>query len=413
MEISDVSQTMFNCIKYEICGQNEQIVLPEVSSQFLIELYKLSKAHDVAHLVGDALNKSGAFKCLPADMQESECAAVSKIKAKFTEQIFTAVYRYESINYELEQICKKLEKAKIQFIPLKGSVIRKYYPEPWMRTSCDIDILVRKEDLNKTKNTILKTLGYNESEDRTHHDISLYSPSGVHLELHYTLIEDDRFPNADKILNKCWEYADKEHACGSMGIFKDSFFYFYHILHMAKHVKGGGCGVRPFLDLWILNHRIKKNKSERIQLLSEGGIQKFANVAEIISNEWFSKKGKHVPEGFQNAQNEESVQELSDYILNGGVYGTLKNRVTVQRVNKSKFSYLISRIFLPYRDLSLLYPDLERHKWLLPFYEVKRWCSILFGGRVKNGINELSESGKVTREDQKKIQNLLKNLDIM
>lgn len=74
---------------------------------------------------------------------------------------------------------------------------------------------------------------------------------------------------------------------------------------------------------------------------------------------------------------------------------------------------MISRIFLPYRDLSLLYPDLERHKWLLPFYEVKRWCSILFGGRVKNGINELSESGKVTREDQKKIQNLLKNLDIM
>ena len=36
----------------------------------------------------------------------------------------------------------KIKKVQIPFLPLKGSVIRQYYPEPWMRTSCDIDILV-------------------------------------------------------------------------------------------------------------------------------------------------------------------------------------------------------------------------------------------------------------------------------
>ena len=55
---------MFNCIKYEICGRTERIVLPEVSVRFLSELYRLLKSHDVAHLVGDALNKCGVFENL-------------------------------------------------------------------------------------------------------------------------------------------------------------------------------------------------------------------------------------------------------------------------------------------------------------------------------------------------------------
>ena len=125
--MNGVAQTMFNCIKYEICGQKEKIVLPEVSARFLIKVYKLSKAHDVAHLVGDALSKCGVFANLPDTLEKNERATIEKIKAKFDEQIFTAVYRYENITYELEQICKTLEEAKIPFIPLKGSVIRKYY----------------------------------------------------------------------------------------------------------------------------------------------------------------------------------------------------------------------------------------------------------------------------------------------
>ena len=127
--MSNVAQTVIDCIRFEICRQNERIVLPEISLQFLIELYKLSKAHDVAHLIGDALNRSGVFERLPDDIQENERAAIAKVKDKFDKQIFTAVYRYENINYELERLKEMLEEAKIAYIPLKGSVIRKYYPD--------------------------------------------------------------------------------------------------------------------------------------------------------------------------------------------------------------------------------------------------------------------------------------------
>ena len=81
--MESVIQTMINCIADEVCGQNEKIVLPEVSARFLIEVYKLSKAHDVAHLVGDTLNKSGVFENLHVDIDENEQAAIAKVKEKF------------------------------------------------------------------------------------------------------------------------------------------------------------------------------------------------------------------------------------------------------------------------------------------------------------------------------------------
>jgi hypothetical protein len=43
--------------------------------------------------------------------------------------VFTAIFRYEQLTHEYETLCKTLEKGKIPFMPLKGSVIRKYYPD--------------------------------------------------------------------------------------------------------------------------------------------------------------------------------------------------------------------------------------------------------------------------------------------
>ena len=60
--MGNAALTVIDCIRFEICGQKEKIVLPEISARFLAEIYQLSKAHDVAHLVGDALNKSGVFE---------------------------------------------------------------------------------------------------------------------------------------------------------------------------------------------------------------------------------------------------------------------------------------------------------------------------------------------------------------
>ena len=78
--MNGVAQTMFNCIKYEIYGQSKKLFCPQIFAPFLIALYKLSKVYDVAHLVGDAINKNGVFENLPTDIDENDNKNQKKIR---------------------------------------------------------------------------------------------------------------------------------------------------------------------------------------------------------------------------------------------------------------------------------------------------------------------------------------------
>lgn len=397
--MENVAQTMFNCIKYEICGQNEKIVLPEISARFLIEVYKLSKAHDVAHLVGDALNKSGVFENWPAEIDENERAAISKVKEKFDEQIFTAVYRYENINYELEQICKTLEEAKIPFIPLKGSVIRKYYPEPWMRTSCDIDILVKEKDADNAAEYLQTQLQYG-VDRKGQHDVSMFTASNVHVELHFKLLDSD-FKQVKDLID-VWSGDEISLLSDSEYQMIKELFLLYHIYHMAKHFVHGGCGIKPFIDLWIIKNKVGFDEEKAQKMLQESGLLAFFERSTDLVNVWFEDK-----------DHSEITQEMENYILQGGVYGTLKQNLAMSQNKKGgKFRHLMSRIFLSYKDMTVYYPSLKKCPILFPFYQVRRWCRILFCGGRKAAMNEIKVNKNITTEEQERAKKLLEELNL-
>lgn len=399
MAMNGVAQTMFNCIKCEICGQKEKIVLPEVSARFLAAMYQLSKAHDVAHLVGDALNKSGVFENLPADLDENERAAIAKVKEKFDEQIFTAVYRYENINYELEQICKTLEEAKIPFIPLKGSVLRKYYPEPWMRTSCDIDILVKEKDADNAAEYLQTQLQYG-VDRKGQHDVSMFTASNVHVELHFKLLDSD-FKQVKDLID-VWSGDEISLLSDSEYQMSKELFLLYHIYHMAKHFVHGGCGIKPFIDLWIIKNKVGFDEEKAQKMLQESGLLAFFERSTDLVNVWFEGK-----------EHSEITQEMEDYILQGGVYGTLKQNLAMSQNKKGgKFRHLMSRIFLSYKDMAVYYPSLKKCPILFPFYQVRRWCRILFCGGRKAAMNEIKVNQNITTEEQERAKKLLEELNL-
>lgn len=105
-----------------------------LTSDDLQQLYALAEKHDLAHLVGHALFRGGLI-----DQASSWYQPFQKAQLK-------AVYRYEQSRHELMKIKEILEEAQIAYMPLKGAVVRDYYPEPWLRTSCDLDVLVHEED---------------------------------------------------------------------------------------------------------------------------------------------------------------------------------------------------------------------------------------------------------------------------
>ena len=207
-------QILFSLLRSAINGERlSEQEKSLFSAEQINDLYKISEKHDVQHLLVYALKQNGLLPDVNKNLEKT---------------IIKAVYRYERQNYEYERLCLALESANIPFIPLKGSIIRKYYLEPWMRTSCDIDVLIHLEDLEKAIRYLTEKMEYVEKERATH-DVSLYSPSGIHIELHFDLVEEGRANKAIDVLRTVWQDAklrEQSQFCYEMS---DEFFYFYHI----------------------------------------------------------------------------------------------------------------------------------------------------------------------------------------
>lgn len=399
--MNGVTQTILNCIKYELCGQEERenVALPEVSVRFLSELYRLSKAHDVVHLVGNALSKCGVFANLPDTLEENERATIEKIKAKFDEQIFTAVYRYENINNELREIRRVLGEAKIPFIPLKGSVIRKYYPEPWQRTSCDIDVLVKEKDADKASKVLAERLQYKINE-KGQHDVSLFSPSNIHVELHFKLM-DIEFKQVS-VLRDIWNGGEITPVSGYEYRMSKELFLLYHIYHMAKHFVHGGCGIKPFIDLWIIKNKVGFDEEKAQKMLQESELLAFFERSIDLMSVWFEGKPHN-----------SVTQEMEDYILQGGVYGTLEQQLAMSQNKKGgKFRHLLSKIFLSYEQMKVYYPSVKKCPILFPFYQVRRWFRILFYGGRKAAMNEIKLNQSLSEEKKQAAKNLIDELGL-
>ena len=378
-------------IRNVICGEAlSDNVIDACTPEALEGVYELAGKHDLTHLVGQALSKQ--------KLPESD--ALTKCK----KAAMGAFVRYVQQNHEYTRICKVLEKAGIPFVPLKGSVLRDYFPEPWMRTSCDADILVKEEILDTAVALLTEKLGYRAGK-KSDHDISLYAASGTHLELHYDTIQERYEVNGCReVLAKIWDHAapKKEGSCHLW--LTDEMFYFYHMAHMAKHFAVGGCGVRAFLDIWVMNHKMTFDREKRYKLLEEGGLLQFAKAAESVSQVWFA--------GADPTQMDIAV---SDYILRASLYGDKANRAALgQAKSGGKLKYLLTqRVFMPYAFLKDEYPVLKKHKWLTPYYQVVRWGRMLRRrGGLNNTVKELKANAASGRSDGTAAADILKHLGL-
>ena len=373
-------QLLFSLLRSAIAG----IRLTEeernrISPELLDELLKISSKHEVAHLLVLGLKKNDL---------------ITTSDVMFKQYILKTVYKYERMQKEYENLKEALEKAEIPFLPLKGSVIRKYYPESWMRTSCDIDVLVHAEKLDIAISYLMKKLQYVE-KDRSTHDISLVSPTGIVVELHFDLVEEERANKAIDVLRLVWDNVVLCENCKYMYEMKDSFFYFYHVAHMAKHFENGGCGIRPFIDLWILENLKNRNQNACDELLLQGDLLRFAEVSRHLSDVWFG-----------NGKPNEITLQMQDFILKGGAYGASDNRVAIQQKKRGgRIGYFISRMIIPYERLKRYYPVLEKHRWMMPFYQIKRWFMLLDPNIAKMAKNEININRKLekTRADEMNI----------
>lgn len=380
-----IERMMFDLLRYELSGRWTGCA---VSPEDTAPLFQLAKKHELSHLAADALEKLGI-------LSSCSCAIL------FQTPLFDAYYRYERYQHAFDQLCQAFESAQIRYLPLKGLVLRFLYPEPWMRTSCDMDILVHVEDMERARIILTEQLQYQPGM-QSRHDVSFSSADGVCVELHFDLVEEKRAASARTVLAQVWEYSHPAAPGQYQYVMADEVFFFYHIAHMAKHFEQGGCGIRSVLDLWLMMQHPKYWNDNTISLLRKGGLLPFANGVCALAKVWF-----------ENAEPTPLLLQMEQYILHGGIYGSADHRYAVyQSRAKGKWRYILSRAVLPRNEMVCQYPVLQKHRWLLPVCQIARWFSFLTGPKARARKAAIQNIQNITDEQVSRISNLLTSLEL-
>lgn len=113
----------------------------------------------------------------------------------FRNAYMNSVARYAVLHHEIKSLLRILNNNKIGAILLKGAYIaEKFYEKPGLRPMCDIDILVKKEDIDNIFDVLLKNGYTTETKyDRSIH-LPIYTKSNTLIEVHWDISPHFFFP---------------------------------------------------------------------------------------------------------------------------------------------------------------------------------------------------------------------------
>ena len=314
----------------------------------------LAKRYDLAPLLAEAMLSAGLDEGCP------------DYDAFLREQL-KGVLRYT------RQSEAEKREAGILYMPLKGAVLRTLYPKPYLRTSCDTDYLLPKEECDRAVSLLTDKGGYTVLS-ATPHDVAVGIRGQVTLELHSALFEErDR----GAVCPSPFEGALTEGESARRAMHPD-YLLFYHIAHMAKHFSMGGCGLPPLVDLWLLE-RGKTLSGGAIELLRLSGLYRFYRAMHALSLSYL-----------EGAPFDEGGEELHEYLLTGGLYGERERRLALAEEKKGgRRAYFLARVFPPKKTLEKRYPTLEKRPYLYPYYACRRLLSYLSSSDKKSQLSTL------------------------
>ncbi len=160
------------------------------------------------------------------------------------------------LSRELAGLLRGFEAAGVPVIPLKGPALGEaLYPDPALRPSSDLDLLIRPETLLRVDG-LLRDVGYRRLPDAHSWDFdiaydraTLYEgPSGVRVDLHWGLLSDPRYSWNEREGLTVWDRAVRIRVAGeeALGLCPEDLLL-YLALHLAVHH-----GLRGLLWYWDL-----------------------------------------------------------------------------------------------------------------------------------------------------------------
>ena len=297
---------------------------------------------------------------------------------------------------EISKVSKSLSENDVDFMLLKGSITKHFYPDTSMRTMSDIDILYRNADI-KTIDSIFERLNYKKIKSTLKDCMFANETTGVQIEMQTLLIDEvysDWFSYLDNIWDKC-----SKNSSGLYEMSKEDF-YIYHIIHMAKHFINGGIGLRHVIDTWIINNHYKDIDYSYIDsAFDQLGLSTFNSRIKELCNYWFDDKTART-----------YTIKLAKYILNNGAFGNVKQQILIEASgNDGRVNYK-NKVFPPKAVFIDYFGDtIKNHPCTIPFYWLKLTYIRLFKNKKSfdNRIKLMNEVSKEQINEAKEILDIL------
>lgn len=338
-------------------------------------------------------NKHKILNIVYYGLKKCNISIPEKAEHFMEENMLYSMLKEAQRSVEIESLSEDFEKNGINHIILKGYIIKDLYPESYLRSMGDIDILVGKQVDEASE--IAVNHGFKlQSKDFLHY--SFKKGNALSIELHKSLIDE----SIDKYYNYFGIGFDRSSLCGGFKYkyeFSKEDFYIFLVAHMAKHYEICGTGIRSICDIFIynrsypdLNHKYIENELDKI------GLVLFENKIRALADYWF---GGNFDGKFDS---------IGEYIISSGVYGNSENHelnafIINESDETSKFRYFINYIF-PNRDyMCARYPLLHKIPILIPLFWIIRIFSTVF--KSKGSIRyRLKGVSKYSKEDNRRFE---------
>lgn len=367
-----------------LCGKKLKIDI--VQKMDLHDIYEVSVYHGICSLIYSALNS--------VDDDEIKCNVYFK---KLADARFSAVRRYYLFETERKAVLNSLEDNKIWYMPLKGIIIKDYYPKHFLREMSDNDILYDVKFGDAVSDFFTKR-GYSKVVNPDDKDESYRKEPVYNFEMHRELFEEE-YPKFhqyySEIKNKLIKDSDNKYGYHM----SDEDFYIYMIAHMYKHFSIGGTGIRGLFDIFVFLSKTNDMNNKYIDNeLAKLGIKSFNDSLKLLCE----RISTHFSD-YDFADLPSAPEHLLQSMFYSGTYGSnnniLRNSVIALDANNnisfaSKVKFMFSRLFPSYEFMHNGYPNVVRNKAMLIFGYVYR----IFKIGVKNRkaiIRQISNVAKM------------------
>ena len=267
-------------------------------------------------------------------------------------------------------LCREFKENGIEYMLVKGTVIRSLYPYPEMRLMSDADILIKEEKYAEIKH-IMQDLGFCEEYESDHEFV--WKKGGFTVELHKSIVPTHS-KDFYKYYGDGWRMAKRRDEKTGAFLMSDEDSFIFNFVHYATHYRNGGIGVKHVTDFYVI---MKNTPSLDMEYIEK-------EIEALQLSEFWANTKKLLDVWFNGAEATEKTDFMTVKIFDSRVYGTHENRVISEAVRTSntgksmKVKKVLSLLVPSYRAMCQKYRVLKKVPILLPFLWVFRWFHLLF-----------------------------------